>query len=624
MIKRTIITVLLSASIWTAISAQTGKTDLPLKSTITDPNAQTPPDLERNYDELLTTWKNTMRIPDSENNIYASESNLPDSVYINRLHSLPTQMELVYNPLVRIYIDMYAGRRRNQVSYMLGLGQHYFPLFEAALDKEEIPLELKYLPVIESALNPIARSRVGATGLWQFMAPTGRMYDLEINSLVDERRDPVKSTEAAVKYLKDLYAIYGDWNLVIAAYNCGPGNVNKAIRRSGGLTDYWAIYPYLPRETRGYVPIFIAATYIMSYHKEHNIPIATCDIPASIDSIKVDKQVHFKQISEVLDIPIDDIRRYNPQYKKDIVPGTYKPYAINLPMNKITAFIDKENDILAYNNKTLLNHRKVAGVDVVNGGTSSVKGGKVHKVKRGDTLGKIASRYGITVSQVKSWNKLKSNKLKVGRYLTVGLPPSKEEETPDEIVSTNTESGTTITKGYKTVEKIQTSYYKIKRGDNWTAISKKQGVSIANLKKWNNIKNNQLIAGKTLKIQKVVYEQVPNIITIPEPEIASIELDSTHTVGVLDEYIKKVIDERDEETSPTMEIASATDADTEARNTIDDSRIIYHKVKIGETMTQIAARYKVDKKDIIEWNKLSSNTAKVGNRLLIHLPIENQ
>ena len=236
------------------ISGQSTHKGMLTQNTMTDKSIVYPIDMEHNYDELLSKWSKNVKFADNCRSNDDGAVTFQDDVYIQRLYSLPTQMELVFNPVVRDYIEMYAGRRRNQVSYMLGQGKYYFPLFEEALDKEGVPLELKYLPVIESALNPIARSRAGATGLWQFMAGTGKMYDLEINSLVDERRDPLKSTSAAAKYLKDLYNIYGDWNLVIAAYNCGPGNVNKAIRRSGGQTDYWAIYPYLPRETRGYVP----------------------------------------------------------------------------------------------------------------------------------------------------------------------------------------------------------------------------------------------------------------------------------------------------------------------------------------------------------------------------------
>lgn len=623
MTKRTIIFTLLLSSFTFCLMAQTDKKDLPLKNTISDAEAEVPPELERNYDQLLSQWGSEMRYGDNCISRFDENVNTPDSIYINRLYALPTRMEMAFNPLVRSYIEMYAGRRRDQVSYMLGIGKYYFPIFEAALDKEGIPLELKYLPVIESALNPIARSRVGATGLWQFMAPTGRMYDLEINSLVDERRDPLRSTAAAAKYLKDLYNIYNDWNLVIAAYNCGPGNVNKAIRRSGGLTDYWAIYPYLPRETRGYVPIFIAATYIMNYYHEHNICPAYCELPASMDTLNIDGQIHFRQIAEVINVPVEDIRKYNPQFTQDIIPGTYKQYGLNLPIDKLTAFIDKKEDILTYKTQELLPHRKVAGVEVIDGGTSSAKGGKTYKVKRGDSLSKIASRNGITVAQLKSWNNLKSNKVTAGKYLIVGLPP-KENSTniPDEELALTENSDI---KSNKAVPQTEITYYKIQKGDTWAKVAKKNNASIADIKKWNNIKNNSLIAGKSLKIQKTVFisveENLSDTLKLPEPHLAVVALDSASTAGLIDDYIKKIGDERDETSLPLIEVADPKDDDeTPLRKQIDDKRIIYHKVKIGETMTQIATRYNVSKKDIVKWNKLTSSTAKVGQRLLIHLP----
>ena len=273
---------------------------------------------------------------------------------------------------------MYSVRRREQVAYMLTLGDYYFPLFEEMLDRHGLPLELKYLPVIESALNPVAVSRMGATGLWQFMLKTGQGYGLEVNSLVDERRDPYKSTEAAVRYLKDLYSIYGDWNLVIAAYNCGPGNVNKAIARSGGKQDYWEIYYRLPRETRGYVPAFIAANYIMNYYAEHNIcPMKPNDFQA-LDTVHVNQEIHFGQIAEILDIPVNELQRLNPQFKRDIVPGNYKPYALVLPTKKMIAFIDKKDEILNCRRSAYFAHRLNTDRYLKDGSTSVGSDGVVY------------------------------------------------------------------------------------------------------------------------------------------------------------------------------------------------------------------------------------------------------
>jgi membrane-bound lytic murein transglycosylase D len=604
------------------ITGQTNRV-LSVRDTITDKSIVFPADMEQNYDQLLSTWSKNVKYADDCRSLSDQSVIFEDSVYIRRLYTLPTKMELVFNPVVRSYIEMYAGRRRNQVSYMLGEGKYYFPLFEEALDREGLPLELKYLPVIESALNPIARSRVGATGLWQFMASTGKMYDLEINSLVDERRDPTKSTNAAARYLKDLYSIYGDWNLVIAAYNCGPGNVNKAIRRSGGQTDYWAIYPYLPRETRGYVPAFIAATYIMNYYNDHNICPVECSNPASMDSLMINKNLHFQQIADIINVSVDDLRQYNPQFSSDIIPGEYKQYALNLPIKKVSEFIQNSDTIYAHRFEQLMPHRKVAGLDVTGGGSSS-SGTLTHRVKRGDTLAKLANRYGVTSNQIKSWNGLSSNKLTVGRRLKIyrEVPQKAVEQSAETTLASNSsDNNSSISGGTKTEAKTVTSYYKVRRGDTWAGIAKKNGTTIAQIKKWNNIKSNKLIAGTSLKIQKTEYVQVQveeiaqNKLT--EPVLPTVEIDSTFTAALFDTYLKKVETERDEASLPRVRISSTDD---EGEHSTNDSRIIYHKVKIGETISQIATRYNVSKKDIQEWNKLSGNMAKVGQRLLIILP----
>ncbi len=615
MLKKIVITgLLLSSTI--AVLGQSVRREMSVRDTITDRSIVFPIDMERNYDELLSNWSKDVKYADDCRSNDDGAVSFADSVYINRLYSLPTKMELAFNPVVRDYIEMYAGRRRNQVSYMLGEGKYYFPLFEEALDKEGIPLELKYLPVIESALNPIARSRVGATGLWQFMAGTGKMYDLEINSLVDERRDPHKSTQAAARYLKDLYGIYGDWNLVIAAYNCGPGNVNKAIRRSGGQTDYWAIYPYLPKETRGYVPAFIAATYIMNYHDEHNICPAECKNPASIDSLMIDKTIHFQQIADNLNVSVEDLRQFNPQFKSDIIPGDYKGYSLNLPIDKLSLFLDKKSDIYIYKADQYLTHRKIAGVDVV-GGNRAATNAVTYRVKRGDTLARLASRYGVTSNQIKQWNGLSSNKLSVGRRLKIYKA---EEEKQEDVQLASNQDTTVISVSGLTktvaVPKTTTAYYKIRKGDTWAAIAKKNGITVSELKGLN--KTSRLIAGKQLKIEKTVYVEIQEPIQLPQPEMATVMLDSTYTAELIDGYLKKIV--RDETTLPRVRISTTDQEEVAERTNPDDAKTIYHKVKIGETITQIAARYNVSKKDIITWNKLSSNMAKVGQRLLILLP----
>jgi len=341
-------------------------------------------------------------------------------VYIDRLHRMPTIMEMPYNEVVQSCIDRYTSRMRQSVSYFLGASNFYMPIFEEALDLYQLPLELKYLPVIESALNPTAVSRVGATGLWQFMLTTGKAYGLNVNTLVDERRDPVKASYAAARYLRDLYNIFGDWNLVIAAYNCGPENINKAIRRSGGEKDYWKIYPYLPRETRGYVPAFIAANYVMNYYCEHNICPMKSQLPVKTDTVMVDRNVNFSQIASVCGLDISMIRALNPAYRRDIVPGATTPSPIRLPISYISTFIDRQDSIYAAESNTD-KRLEVAVEDAVVKTTTakSSRNAQWHKVRSGDNLGAIARRYGTTVSKLKKLNGLRNNNIRAGQRLRV-------------------------------------------------------------------------------------------------------------------------------------------------------------------------------------------------------------
>lgn len=378
-------------------------------------------------DSLLNDWKAKNYI-DLGKDCSTSEVNplFSDSVYIDRLSRIPAIMEMPYNEIVRKFIDMYAGRLRNQVSFMLSACNFYMPIFEEALDAYNLPLELKYLPIIESALNPSAVSRAGASGLWQFMLATGKMYGLDSNSLVDERRDPIKATWAAARYLKELYAIYGDWNLVIAAYNCGPGTINKAIRRANGKTDYWDIYNLLPKETRGYVPAFIAANYVMTYYCDHNICPMETNIPASTDTVQVNKNLHFEQIADICGVNIDQIKSLNPQYKKNIIPGDSKSYTLRLPQSHISIFIDQQDTIYAHRADELFRNRKTIAINdntppsntrakaSVGKGTPTY-----HKIKSGETLGTIAAKYGVRIKDIQSWNGLRNTKIAAGKQLKI-------------------------------------------------------------------------------------------------------------------------------------------------------------------------------------------------------------
>lgn len=317
-------------------------------------------------ESLLNDYHNKTYLQvDGDCNMKDENPTFPDEVYADRLHRMPTAIEMPYNDVVRRFIDRYSGRLRRSVSIMLGAENFYMPFFEQALETYNLPLELKYLPVIESALKPKAVSRVGATGLWQFMLATGRQYGLRVNSLVDERCDPEKASYAAAHFLRDLYRIFGDWHLVIAAYNCGPQNVNKAIKRAGGVKDYWKIYPYLPAETRGYVPAFIAANYIMNYYCEHNICPMRTTLPAATDTILINKDLHFKQVSEVLKIDIEKLRAINPMYRRDIVNGASGNAVLRLPIEYTNAFIENEDSIYAYNASELLKRTYVEVNDQV-------------------------------------------------------------------------------------------------------------------------------------------------------------------------------------------------------------------------------------------------------------------
>ena len=346
---------------------------------------------------------------------------LPDSIYKTRLQALPFVIEVPYNEVVRRYILRYVKHSPRQLASLQRKAEYYFPMFEDILGKHELPFELCYLPVIESALNPQARSHMGAVGLWQFMPATGKKYGLEINSLIDERMDPIRSTEAACKFLKSLYSIFKDWNLVIAAYNCGPGNVNKAIHRAGGKRDFWSIYPFLPKETRGYLPIFIAASYAMNYADVHGICPAT-DIRYPVtDTIVTAERQHLKQIAANLDITIEELRRLNPQYARDIVPGG-KEYALCLPIEISGAYIDQQDSILAYQAKELIHNRR-AEIDLMqktglNGGYS-VNGVTYYKIKEGDTLGGIAAKFHVSVKRLKAFNGLTSDLIRAGKTLKI-------------------------------------------------------------------------------------------------------------------------------------------------------------------------------------------------------------
>ncbi len=444
-------------------------------------------DVEK-LDSLLfeTIYGNYIILPDSaELNIYNYASDevpsFSDEVYRQRFEEINrrTPIEFVYNKIVRNYINLYAYKKRDLTSKMLGLAKVYFPLFEEHLDKYDMPLELKYLAIVESALNPTAGSRAGAKGLWQFMYGTGRMYGLKATSLVDDRYDPVKATEAACRHLLDLYNIYEDWSLSLAAYNSGAGNVNKAIRRAGNIKSYWAVWPYLPRETRGYVPGFFAVAYVMEYASEHNLyPIYPDFLYHTIDSVTVKDVLSFEQVSETLGIPMADLKFLNPTFKRGIIPASEKkPYSLRLPHALSGEFVAREAEIYAYVTKdgkkraNLLKEIKKASER------------SIHRVRKGDNLGVIARKYRTTVRNIKRWNKLKSNTIYPGQKLVVYSPYS------DNYLRSS-------------VKKSKSAYHVVKKGETLAMISRIYKVKISDLRKWNNLKGNTIYVKQKLKVRK--------------------------------------------------------------------------------------------------------------------------
>lgn len=382
---------------------------------------EVPESMNANTDSLLNTWQARTLLKKLDCNTSGWENIvMTDTMYAKRLASMPTIVKMPYNNMVRACIDRYAKKMRSQVSYMLGISEFYMPIIEEEIDRMELPHELKYLPIIESAMNPKAKSRVGAKGLWQFMFTTGKLYGLKSNNYIDERFDPIKSTKAALTYLKDLYAMFGNWELAIAAYNCGPGNVNKAIRRSGGKTDFWKIYPWLPRETRGYLPGFIAANYIMTFYEDHGICPMEPNIPVTTDTIVVTKNLHFKQIAEVCNADIEEIRALNPQFIKDIIPGENEPYVLRLTNDVIAKFVENEDSVYKHNVAVYFPEQNIEKMLKDAKLNDDGNGDMIrHKIKSGETLGSIARRYRVTVKQIMRWNNMRNTNIRAGKYLKI-------------------------------------------------------------------------------------------------------------------------------------------------------------------------------------------------------------
>lgn len=552
--KKVISSIIIACAAFTASAAPS---ILSLKHSISDNSITYPESFETDTHKMLQNWYLQNYTVLDTNFDKSQPLNATDEVYIKRLSALPTTIEMPYNQIVRSYINMYTQRKRELVEAMLGMSLYYMPIFEQALERHGVPLELRYLPVIESALNPDAVSKAGATGLWQFMLPTARGLGMEISTLVDERRDPYASSEAAAVYLKQLYGMYNDWSLAIAAYNCGPGNVNKALRRAGMENkkdkDFWSIYYFLPQETRGYVPAFIAANYVMTYYNQHGISPALAKRPIITDSVHVGKRVHFNQISQVLNIPVEEIRVLNPQYRHDIIPGDVRPYSLVLPSMQVYSYIMSEDSIIGhdatlYARRSVVEPTSIEEIDASGEFTTKLVV-KTHKVQRGETLSGIAKKYGVSVSDIKKWNGMRKNsvargrKLKINTYQRVRVEKPASQEAPAETPPAEVEASSELAEATPAADdntavtetasvapepakpapadvkkapakpkassssssskkKSGFTNHKVKKGESLYRIAKAKGTTVDAIRKANGITGSDIREGQTLKIPR--------------------------------------------------------------------------------------------------------------------------
>ena len=453
-------------------------------------------------DSLLHAWYNQKNTEEYVQEINLDSvkltSSIPDSVYIRRLKEMNSFITLPYNDIVRGYLIHYSEKMKSGMKRIIGLSSYYMPIFQETFDRHGLPEELKAMAIIESALNPTAVSRAGAKGMWQFMYNTAKLYGLHIDSFVDERLDPVKSADAAARYLKDAYKIFGDWNLAIASYNCGAGNVQKAIKRAGSR-QFWDIWPFLPRETRGYVPAFVGALYALKYHKEHGIEALAVPMPAHTDTFKIRKMVHLKQVSELTGVPLEELQSLNPQYRHNIIPGNDREYILRIPYKFTDAFIAHEDSLHRHKDSIYFNPLTIKKIKDGGDGQRIV-----YKVKSGDYLGKIATRYRVTVTQIKKWNGLKSNNISIGQRLVIysgrasaasASTSASSSSSANKVSSAPTGNSAANAKGH--------TLYKVKEGDSFYLIAKNYpGVSAQNIMDYNGLSSSSLRPGITIKIPR--------------------------------------------------------------------------------------------------------------------------
>ncbi len=537
---------------------------------------------------------------------------LPTEVLKKRLAYLDSKsaFNIEYNAGLENLIKHYLKNRKKSFERLMGIAQFYFPMYEAALSKHNVPLEIKYLSIVESALNPKAVSRVGATGLWQFMYYTGKEYGLDITTYVDERSDPLLSTEAACEYMKRMYGIFGDWDLVLASYNAGPGNVSKAIRRSGGKQNYWNIRPFLPKETQGYVPAFLATMYVMEFHKEHGIvPQKAVVNPLATDTIRIKNKMTFKQIADLLDVSEKEIEFLNPSYKRGVVPNIDgKKHYLRLPLEKLAVFISNEDKMYAYANYDFNRREKPYFRDEMlasRGGSYDLNTNiKFHKVRRGENLSTIARKYGVTVSEIKRWNGLKSNAAKAGANLKIEVTervPSntavaaktapKNNQTKDTVsdkISKENEERVAIVKAEKGLSPIDTITQKkpkfiakehvVSKDDNLYTLSRKYGASVDDLKQWNQLETDIINVGKTLV---VCFD-----VEVEEVETAQEKLEKS--------------------------LATITPVEKTVKN-----KDVFYVVKKGDTLIKISQIKGVSITDLKKWNGIDGSKIKPGMKLKI-------
>lgn len=540
---------------------------------------------------------------------------LPTALLKSRLAAMDAKspFNIEYNQGLENIIKSFLKNRKKSFERLMAISEYYFPMFEEAMARQNVPLEIKYLAVVESALNPKAVSRVGATGLWQFMFQTGKQYNLDINTYVDDRSDPLKASDAAALYMSNMYKIFGDWDLVLASYNSGPGNVTKAIRRSGGQQNFWNIRKYLPKETQGYVPAFLATMYIYEYHKEHGIiPNRAIIKHFATDTIMIKQQISFKQISDLLNIPVSQLQLLNPSYKRDVIPFIAgENHFLRLPNDKVAIYTSNEDKIYAYTQYEASKRERpyesggIAVRDTLNTDLERtvVSKTRFYKVKRGDSLSKIAAKFGVAMTDIKKWNRLKSNKaprgrnLKIYSYESVAVTPKKAEVKIAEsnkdaaIVDANNIVSDKKYKEEQVVSYVKTTKkYKVRRGDNLGSIAAKYDVSVSDIKEWNNLKNNAISSGKTLKI--VTTERVVSKVR------KEIKLD------------KKLVE--------TKETLALTDAKPDKNLTTEDSKTLeYYVVQKGDNLGDIAKKHAVSVEDLKQWNNLSDVNVQLGFQLKI-------